>query len=99
MYRYTPDITLLTEYKFYDDIYYYEDENWDTKEACGKWLGRAQNYGDYTCYWILTENTDQIIVQSTICHSTETKRKNVALNKKPQQSIEKVDQMGECPVI
>ena len=52
---YTPDITLLTEFNFWDDIYYYEDENENMKEACGKWLGRAQNYYDYMCSWILTE--------------------------------------------
>ena len=43
---YTPDITLLTEFKFWDDIYYYEDEDENMKEARGKWLGSAKNYGD-----------------------------------------------------
>ena len=51
---YTPDIKLLTEFKFWDDIYYYDDENENMKEAREKWLGRAQNYGDCMCYWILT---------------------------------------------
>ena len=46
---YTPDITLLTEFNFWDDIYYYEDENENMKEACGKWLGRAQNSVYYVC--------------------------------------------------
>ena len=44
-YGYTPDVTLLTEFKFWDEIDYYEDENENVKEARGKWLGRAQNYG------------------------------------------------------
>ena len=69
------------------------------KEARGKWLGHAQNYGDYMCNWILTENTDQIIVRGMIRHATETKRENVALDKELQQNIENFNQMGECPII
>ena len=45
--EYTPDITLLTEFKFWYEIYYYEDENENMKEARGKWLGRAQIFYDY----------------------------------------------------
>ena len=50
----TPDVILLTEFKFWDEIYHYEDENENMKKAHGKWLGRAQNYGDYMWSWILT---------------------------------------------
>ena len=46
-----------------------------------KWLGRLQNYGDFMCSQILTENTYQNILHSMICHATETKQKNVALDK------------------
>ena len=69
------------------------------REACGKLLGRDQNYGGYMYSQILTENIDQIIVSSMIRHETETKRENVALDKESQQNIEKVDQMGEFPII
>ena len=69
------------------------------REACGKLLGRDQNYGGYMYSQILTENMDQIIVSSMIRHETETKRENVALDKESQQNIEKVNQMGEFPII
>ena len=69
------------------------------REACGKLLGRDQNYDGYMYSQILTENIDQIIVSSMIRHETETKRENVALDKESQQNIEKVDQMGEFPII
>ena len=45
-YLYTPYIVLLKQFKFWYEIYYYEDENENMKEARGKLLGRAQNYGD-----------------------------------------------------
>ena len=51
---YNPDIILLTEFKFWDEIYHYEDENENMKKAHGKWLGRAQNHGDYICSCIFT---------------------------------------------
>ena len=35
-------------------VYYYEDENENMKKAHGKWLGRAQNHGDYICSCIFT---------------------------------------------
>ena len=44
---YTLDVLLLTEFKFLDEIYYYEDENENMKEAHGKCLGHAKTYGDY----------------------------------------------------
>ena len=69
------------------------------REACGKLLGRDQNYGGYMYSQIFTENIDQIIVSSMIRHETETKRENIALDKESQQNIEKVDQMGEFPII
>ena len=50
-------------------------------KECGKLLKSAQNYGDYMCSWILTENMDKIIVHSIIHHATETKRENVILDK------------------
>ena len=95
----TPDITLLTEFKFWDEIYYYEDENNNMKEERGRWLGRAHNYGDNMCSWVLTEATGQIIVRSMIRHATNTGRKNITLDKEAQKHIENLDQMGECPII
>ena len=87
---YTPDITLLSEFKFWDEVYYHEDENDAMKEERGRWLGRAQNYGDYMCSWILTESTNKIIVQSMIRHATDTTRKNITLDKEVVKNIENV---------
>ena len=34
---YTPDITLLTDFKFWDEIYHYKDINLNMNEERAKW--------------------------------------------------------------
>ena len=50
----TPDISGLLLFKFWEPVYYYDPPT--EGELLGRWLGRAQNYGDTMCYWILNEN-------------------------------------------
>jgi len=56
----TPDISGLLFFKFWEKVYYYDPPT--ATEKLGRWCGRAINYGDSLCYWILTENTNKLIV-------------------------------------
>lgn len=53
---YTPDISALLQYTFYQPILYGEDQSFpQTKELYGHWIGVAENKGDALTYWIYTE--------------------------------------------
>ena len=73
----TPDISGLLYFKFWEDIYYYEPT--DRNERLGKWLGRAHSYGDTMAYWILTSETNELIVRGTVRSATDTDRPNLQL--------------------
>ena len=59
----TSDISGLLLFKFWEPVYYYDPST--EGELVGRWLGRAHNYGDTLCYWILNAN-DQLIVRGTV---------------------------------
>ena len=84
----TPDISGLLYFKFWKKIYYYDPHS--ESEKLGRWLGRAKNYGDTMCFWILSDN-DQLIVRGTVRSATNTSRPNLALE--PGEDIMK---SGEC---
>ena len=73
----TPDISGLLIFKFWEPVYYYDPPT--EGELLGRWLGRAQNYGDTMCYWILNEN-DQLIVRGTVRSAATSLRPNLALD-------------------
>jgi hypothetical protein len=73
----TPDISGLLYFTFWEDVYYYEPTTGD--EKLGKWLGRANNYGDQMCYWILTADTNQLIVHGTVRHASIDDHPNLQL--------------------
>ena len=83
----TPDISGLLYFKFWEPVYYYEPATGG--EKLGKWCGRALNYGDTMCYWILTDDTKQLIVRGTICSAQNTTRPNL------QIQSESIEQKGE----
>ena len=83
----TPNISGLLDYFFWDTIIYYDPPSEGEKK--GRWLGRAQNYGDTLCHWILTENTEQLIVCGTVCTLTD----------KEQKFIEELKETGTFPLI
>ncbi len=67
---YTPDISGLVQYKFWDLVCYktYED-NFPEEgggERVGHWLGHAIDYGDKMCYKILDIETRAIIIRSMV---------------------------------
>ena len=77
------DITLLTEFYFNEPVLYQQyDAKFPTEggnEKLGRWYGRALDYGDKMCSWILTE-TDEIIVRSNIRHARKTQIPNAKAN-------------------
>lgn len=78
----TPDITGLLQFKFWDLVlfsdYTYAFPEKGGNERLGRWLGRAPEYGDSMCYWILNIETEQLLVRSTVRPFTTTKQPNTA---------------------
>ena len=56
----TPDISGLLNFRFWEKAYNYDPPT--GTEKLGRWCGRAQNYSDSMCYWILSEDTRRLIV-------------------------------------
>ena len=54
----TPDISGLLQFEFWEQVYYYDPPT--EGEKLGRWLGRAHNYGNTMCYWILTADTEEL---------------------------------------
>ena len=50
-------------------------------ERLGRWMGRAKNYGDQMCYWILDIETNEPIVRSMVRSTTDI-RPNLAYETK-----------------
>jgi hypothetical protein len=110
---YTPDISSLIQHKFWDDVYYMEYEHdfpsEGGNEKKGKWLGRALEYGDKMCYWILTDDTHQIIVRSMVRSAVDTERPNRGVPEflhEDEEKLEKIfpiirkkDELPRAPIL
>jgi hypothetical protein len=67
----TPDITGLLQFILWERVYYLDPPG--GSENPGRWLGRAHNYGDTMCYWILTDDdTKELIVLKQTSTGTST---------------------------
>jgi len=97
---FTPDISGLVQHKFWDKVYYLEYESdFPTQggsERKGRWLGRALNYGDKMCYYVLTDDTKQIIVRSMVRSAVNTDRPNRGL---PLDANEPAKEKVNPPII
>ena len=62
----TPDISAL-QFEFYEPLLYLNPESSfpNSSEACGRFLGIAENVGDCMTYWILTKKKT-VIARSTV---------------------------------
>ena len=73
-------ITGLLQHKFWDLVYFHgPDDSFPSKggnKALGRWLGRALNYGDKMCYYILNIKTGNIVVRSMVRSAENTERPN-----------------------
>jgi hypothetical protein len=80
----TPDISALLNFTFWEPVYYIEPVSVtgkfpNTKEKLGRWLGIASDYGDGMAYWILTDDTEELIVRSLVRSALKTKVPNKTL--------------------
>ena len=68
-----PDISPYLYYEFWEPIYYhvYEDEKINTfpnsRERSGYWVGVCKNVGDYLTYWIVDDQSKQLLARSVGC--------------------------------
>ena len=62
-YGVTPDISALLAFRFFQKVYYLDSEESfpNSKEDARYIMGIAENVGDALTYWILTEDTQQIV--------------------------------------
>jgi len=76
----TPDISALVQFKFWEEVYYQQHPKKFPRpggnEGKGRWLGHAPDYGDHLCYYILTDDTTQIIVRSMVRPVVNSPRPN-----------------------
>ncbi len=85
----TPDISGLLHFKFWEKVYYYDPPTGE--EKLGRWCGRALNYGDTMCYWILTDDSNKLIVRGTVQSAEHTTRPNLTLSTVDEQKGEEED--------
>ena len=75
---YTPDISALLIFSFYEWVYYLESETPfpNSREKAGWFIGIAENVGDALTFWILTEDTEKIIARSVVRTTEDPKTAN-----------------------
>jgi hypothetical protein len=64
----TPDISDILQFTFYQPVYYHAPNAPypSTEEKLGRFLGIADSVGDDLTFWILTDDTDQVIARSVL---------------------------------
>ena len=61
----TPDISSLSEFDFYEPVWYYEPGDFpEPKRHLARWLGEAMNIGQAMCYYILPASGVPIVRSS-----------------------------------
>ena len=64
----TPDISAFLQFTFWQPILYLDHKAvWPaSKECSGHWLGVAHNIGDSLTYWILDDQSKQVLARSVV---------------------------------
>jgi hypothetical protein len=72
------DVSAYMTFHFWEAVYYAEDENFPSKsgEKLGRWLGPADDVGDFLTYKILTLDTMQVIFTSHVRSAENTTAPN-----------------------
>ena len=86
---YTPDITVLLQYAYYEPIYYFDHEQSfpHTKELPGHFIGIAENIGDALTYYVLTTNKT-VLARSVLRSALTVINKRSELIRNISSSIE-----------
>ena len=66
-----PDISSLLQFRWFEPVYYLDEHHHHSypsksPEKKGRWVGVAETKGDALTYWILTDDTDQVIARSAV---------------------------------
>ena len=61
----TPDVSSLMQFSFYEKVYFLDPDAKfpDTSERLGYFVGIAENKGDDLTFWVLTQDTDQLLAR------------------------------------
>src|SRR6476620_3839407 len=64
----TPDISTYLQYTFWQPVLFLDHEAvWPaTNERSGRWLGVAHNIGDAMTFWVLDDQSKQVLARSVI---------------------------------
>ena len=64
----TPDISPFLQFEWYEPVLFLNNNDGfpSTKERKGYWCGPTENVGDAMTYWILTDDTKQLIARSNV---------------------------------
>ena len=98
MLGYTPDISVLLQFRFYEPVYYAKyDAKFpsDSTELCGRFVGIADNVGHAMTYKILTED-NKVICRAVVRTALKTggydnkRAKEAAPNRAPKYETEPV---------
>jgi len=79
---YTPDISVILGFTFYQKVLYREDQQCfpGGRERSGRFVGFAENIGDALTYLIWTDDTQQLIVRSEVRPFDDPRHPNVRLD-------------------
>ena len=80
----TPDISQFLQFQWYEPVLFLDDNGTfpSTAERKGYWCGPTENVGDAMTYWILTEDTNQLIARSNVRSALpdSSKTSNIPVN-------------------
>ena len=64
----TKDISAFLQFSFWQPVLYLDHEGvWPaSKERTGRWVGVTENIGDQLTYWILDEQSKQLVARSVV---------------------------------
>jgi hypothetical protein len=65
----TPDISAYLQFTFWERVIWLDnEEKWPaSKERNGYWLGVCHNVGDHLTYYILDDQSKQVVCRSVVC--------------------------------
>jgi hypothetical protein len=64
----TPDISAYLQFRFWQPVLYLDhEESWpSSKERAARWVGVAQNVGDHLTFWIVDDQSKQLLARSVV---------------------------------
>ena len=100
---YAQDISALLHYRWWEAVYFYDDDNRfpsESREKKGRWAGVAENVGDVLTYKILDEETGQIVNRSVVRSALDDENVNLRAehSTEDEKSDNKIVSTGDITV-